>query len=512
MNFYLWRMEKYDLCIIGGGPSGYAAAMRAIDFGKKVVLIERDKVGGAGLYNGALSSKAMWEFSQKYFTVKNELKESGAEGFDISFEDFMKTTNAAVFDRKFQLAVHVKLLQTETEKKIFTYERGTAKLTDKNHILIQKKNSLSDGGGRGEAEKTIFADYIILATGSRPRKLPAIPIDEKIIFTSDGIFSITDFPKSMVVLGAGVIGCEFATIFSNLGKTKVFLIDKADRILPFEDEDVSNTAASNLEKNGAVIHRGSSLARMEIKNGEVEYELQYKDGRKEVHHVEKALISVGRIPNTDNLGLENAGVQVDPNGYVVEKDTQTTVPNIYAVGDISRNVALVNVGELEGRLAVEKIFSEPDKKLNYQNLSAIMFLNPEVATVGLNEQQAKEKGMNFRVVKIDYSCIARAIAMRKTQGFFKIIVTDDDEMKILGMRAVGEHASSAIQAVALLISMDKGIGVLADLIHPHPSIIEGIQECVRMLMGKSVFKSSVFKDKLKCYRWVNGEAIQMERL
>ena len=251
---------------------------------------------------------------------------------------------------------------------------------------------------------------------------------------------------------------------------------------------------------------------MEIKNGEVEYELQYKDGHKEIHHVEKALISVGRIPNTSGLGLESAGVQLDPNGFVIEKDTRTAVPNIYAVGDITRHIALVNVGELEGRLAVEKMFEEPDKKLTYQNLSAIMFLNPEVASVGLNEQQAKEKGIDFRVVKIDYSCIARAIAMRKTQGFFKIIVTDDEEMKVLGMRAVGEHASSAVQAVALLISMDKGIGVLADLIHPHPSIIEGVQECVRMLMGKSIFKSSVFKDKLKCYRYVKGEVIQMERL
>ena len=500
-------MESYDLCIIGGGPAGYAAAMRAVDFGKRVVLVERDKIGGAGIYNGALASKAMWEFSQKYFTVKNELRENSAgpdevNGFDISFQDFMKSTNAAVFDRKFQLACHVKLLQTETERPLFTYERGSGSLTDKNHVLIQK----------GTKEKLIFADNIILATGSRPRKLSNIPIDEKIIFTSDGIFSITDFPKSMVVLGAGVIGCEFATIFSNLGKTKVFLIDKADRILPFEDEDVSSTAAFNLERNGAVIHRNSSLVRMEIKNGQVEYELQYKDGRTEVHHVEKALISVGRIPNTNGLGVETAGVTVDPNGYILEKDTQTVVPNIYAAGDITKHISLVNVGELEGRLAVEKMFDEPGKKLTYENLSAIMFLNPEVATVGLNEQQAKEKGMNFRVVKIDYSCIARAIAMRKTQGFFKIIVTDDEEMKILGMRAVGEHASSAIQAVALLISMDKGIGVLADLIHPHPSIIEGIQECVRMLLGKSIFKSSVFKDKLKCYRYVNGEVIPMERL
>ncbi len=494
-------MEKFDICIIGGGPSGYAAAMRAIDFGKTVCLVEKDKVGGAGLYNGALSSKSMWEYSMKYFTVRNEMKET-PESMNISYEDVMKAVNGAVFDRKFQLACHIKLLQSITEKKLFTYERGTGKFLNSHEIEITK----------GEKRKVIYAENIILATGSRPRKLPAIPIDEKIIVTSDGMSSFVDFPKSLVIVGAGVIGCEFATIFSNLGRTRVFLIDKADRILPFEDKDISDTVTYNLEKNGAVIHKNSSLSRMEIRDGQVEYELLYKDGKKEVLHVEKALISVGRIPNTDKIGLDMAGVKVDERGYIEEEDTQTSVPNIYAVGDITANIALVNVGELEGRLAVEKICENANKKLVYDNLSSIMFLNPEVAAVGMNEQQAREKKLDFRVVKIDYSCIARAIAMRKTQGFFKIIVTDDNEMKILGMRAVGEHASSAIQAVALLISMNRGIAELADLIHPHPSIIEGIQECVRMLLGKSIFKSSVFKDKLKCYRVVNGETIQMERL
>ncbi|MBI2271408.1 MAG: NAD(P)/FAD-dependent oxidoreductase [Bacteroidetes bacterium] len=495
-------MEKYDLCIIGGGPSGYAAAMRAIDYRKKVLLIEQDKIGGAGLYNGALSSKAMWEFSNKFAAVRSDLKALSNVNLEVGYNDMIKVMNEAVFDRKFQLAVHLKLLQTETESKLFYHERGVGKLMNKNEVKIIKANE----------EKTIYTDNIIIATGSRPRKLPTIPIDEKIIVTSDGVASFADAPESIVVLGAGVIGCEFATIFSNLGKTKVFLIDKADRILPFEDEDVAGFVASNLEKNGVTIHKNSSLVRMGIVDGKVEYELSYKDGHKEVHRVEKALISVGRVPNTDNIGLQEAGVKVDERGFVAQEDTQTTVPNIYAVGDISANIALVNVGEMGGRYAVERIYANNRRKLNFDNLSSIMFLNPEVATVGLNEQQALEKKLNFRVVKIDYSCIARAIAMRKTQGFFKILVSDDDDMRILGMRVVGEHASSAIQAVALLISMNKGVRELAEMLHPHPSIIEGIQEGVRMLLGKSVFKSSVFKDKLKCYRCVDGIIIPMERL
>lgn len=487
-------MEKYDLCIIGGGPAGYAGAMRAIDFGKKVVLIEKEKIGGAGLYDGALSSKTLWEFSTQIANVKETLSESALNNFDISYEDFIKSHDTAIFDRKFQLSCHIKLLESEGYKDKFTYERGQGKLINNHEVQITHKDKT----------KNIYANYILIATGSRPRLLPNIPIDEKIIVTSNGIHHFTEFPKSLVVLGAGVIGCEFATIFSNLNKTKVFLIDKADRILPFEDEDISATVAENFERKGAVIHKNASLVRMDIVDNEVEYELQYNDGKKEVFNVEKALVSVGRLPNTENLGLEELGIELNERGMIADRDTQTNIPNIYAAGDVTGHIALVNVGELEARHAVEKMFSNTDKKMNYKNVSTIMFLNPEVAAVGLNEQQAKEKNIPIRVAKMDYSCIARAIAMRKTNGFFKILVSDDDEMKILGMRAVGEHASSAIQAVALLISMNKGIDELADLIHPHPSIIEGVQECVRMLRGKSIFKSEVFEDKLKCYKCVDG--------
>ncbi len=195
---------------------------------------------------------------------------------------------------------------------------------------------------------------------------------------------------------------------------------------------------------------------------------------------------------------------------IIDNDTQTSVPNIYAVGDITADIALVNVGELEGRYAVERIFGKPKRKLVYENISTIMFLDPEVAGVGLNETQARGKSINYKIASLDYNCIPRAIAQRNTQGFIKLLVTNDDEMKVLGMRVVGRHASSAIQAVALLISMDKGIEELAECVHPHPSIIEGIQECVRMLLGKSLFKAAALKDLMKCWICENGESRQMQ--
>ena len=494
-------MENFDLCIIGAGPSGYAAAMRAIDFGKKVILIEKGKVGGAGIYDGALTSKATWELSHKVATINEMLVKNRRPEFEIPWNDVQQTVKEAIFDRKQQYSAHIKLLQEETSTVRFTYARGKAKMLSNHEVQIISK----------KGEYTICADNIVLATGSRPRKLPNIETDEKIIMTSDGIHHIDDYPKSLVILGAGVIGCEYATIFSNFGKTKVYLIDRADRILPFEDEDVARVVSDNLKESGVTIHSTAKLERMEIVDGEVEYVISNPDGSMETIRVEKALLSVGRVPNTENLGLEESGVTLSSRNYISDSKTRTNIENIYAVGDVSGHIALVNIGEIEARFAIERIYGGNQSEISYDNVCTIMFLTPEVAAVGLNEQQCVEKGINCKVVKLDYSCIARAIAMRKTQGFFKIIVTDDDDMHILGMRAVGEHASSAIQAIGLLIKMNQPIEVLADLVHPHPSIIEGIQECVRMLLNKSIFKSAVFKDAMQCYR-LTAETAEVEHL
>lgn len=496
-------MEKYDLIVIGGGPAGYAAAMRGIDFGKKVCLIERDKVGGAGVYNGALSSKTLWEIANKVSTINDTIVSEGRHPYEISWMEVRKTLAEAVFERKFQYSCHIKLLQTETMNKLLHYERGNGSLASKNEVKI-----VYDG-----QEKIVWGDNIVLAAGSRPRKVPNIQVDEKIIMTSDGIDNMDDYPKSLVIVGAGVIGCEYATIFSNFGKTKVHIIDRQERILPFEDEDVTKLVSDNLKAKGVVVHSKANLERLEVVDGIVEYELSYPDGRREIIQVEKALLSIGRVPNIENLGLENAGVEMSKRGvHIGDDDTRTNIPNIYAVGDVSGRIALVNMGEIEARHAVEKAFGNKPERLNYDNICTIMFLNPEVAAVGLNEQQCVAQSIPVKVVKVDYSLITRAIAMRKTQGFFKIIVTNDDQMRILGMRAVGEHASTAIQAVGLLIKLNMPIEVLSELIHPHPSIVEGIQECVRMLLNRSIFKSSVFKDKLACYSLVDGVKTPLERL
>jgi len=485
-------MNKYDLIVIGAGPSGYAAAMRALDFKKKTLLIERNKVGGAGITNGALSSKTWWELSREASAFRRSLKRYNIGAPSISYTEIQAEVRRAVQERKGMLEEHMTELANTPYANLLEFKIGEAKLTSQHEVEIMV----------GARKEVVYGENIILATGSRPRYLPELPIDEHLVMTSEGIENMTDFPESMVIVGAGVIGCEYATIFSGFGRTKVHLIDKGDRILPFEDEDVVRIVERNMENSGVLVHRNSRLISMKVVNGRVEYELEYTDGSRETFNVEKALVSVGRVANLEDLWDDKVGIKMTKRG-IENNDTQTSVSTIYAVGDLTADISLVNVGELEGRYAVERIFGNPERKLVYENISTIMFLSPEVAGVGLNETQAKEKGIEYKVVTLEYSTIPRAIAKRNTQGFIKLLVTNDDHMKILGMKVVGNHASSAIQAVAVLISMDKGIEELAECVHPHPSITEGIQECVRMLMGKSLFKPSALVGRLSCKKYSN---------
>lgn len=491
-------MNKYDVCVIGGGPSGYAAAMRALDFGKSTILIEKHKLGGAGVFNGALASKTMWEISHDILSEKNQSEKFGTSFEVPSYKAIIKEVREAEMERSNQMLNHVLQLEKHINYSKLKFIEGSASLKNQNEVLISMANGINE---------VILSDNIILATGSRPRYLNNIAIDEKIIVTSDGINNFEDFPESLVILGAGVIGCEYAAMFSNFGKTRVHLISKDDRILPFEDTDISAVLEENFKKNGITIHKNAQLKSMKVVGGKVHYELCFPDNHCEIFEVEKALISVGRVPNIETLGLENVGIVLNKRGFIEDDNTKTSISNIYAVGDLTADIALVNVGELEGRHAVEIMYNNEIKKLRYDNISTIMFLNPETASVGLNETQAIAKGLNFRVATVQYDAISRAIAMRNTQGFFKILVTDDAEMRVLGMRALGEHASSAIQAVALLMEFDKGIETLAEMIHPHPSIIEGVQECLRVLLKKSIYKPIVFAKHIQIKEYRNGNYI-----
>lgn len=497
-------MEQFDLCVIGGGPAGYAAAMRAIDLGQRVLLIERDRIGGTGIYNGALTSKTMWEIAQRVSSTNELMRTRGREPFRLDWQEVTKAVNEAAFERKYLYACHMQLLAQQSaggSEGLFHHERGEAHFMDPNVIRIQREGFVRD----------IRATHAIIATGSRPRTVPGVSVDERRILTSDGVLGMSDFPRSIVIIGAGVIGCEFATIFSLLGNTRVHLIDRADRILPFEDADVSDLVARNLERKGVIIHKQAKLEEIrtieaDVHGNEIEYRLSYPDGRAETVRVEKALLSVGRIANTERLDLAAAGVITDPkNGCIVLKGTCTSAPHIHAVGDATGNNMLVNLGEMEGRHAAEQLSLGTAPELNYNDISTIMFLDPEVAGVGLNEQECRKRGIAYRVARVDYACIARAIAMRRTRGFFKVLVAQDEHMSVLGMRAVGEHASSAIEAVAMMIKLGIPVRELADLVHPHPSITEGVQECARLLLGRGLFKPEVFGDKIRLESWQPAE-------
>jgi dihydrolipoamide dehydrogenase len=487
-------MNEFDITVIGGGPSGYAAAMRAWDFGKRVCLVERGRLGGTGVHNGALSSKTMWELSRDYRGATRRDRGFAAASVEVRYEAVCEAVQQATSLKVEHMTRQLKELAVPQpgHTGTITWLRGQARFHDPHTISVTDPDM--------EEVHMVRSAHFVIATGSRPRMLPNIEVDGEAILTSDHIESLSRFPKSLVILGAGVVGCEYATVFANFGQTKVYIIDRAERILPFEDVDVSRLCSNNLERKGVTIHHRASLVDMKRVPDGVQYTIEHATGGRETIFVEKALISVGREPNAGSLDLSAAGVTLGPQGQIVVDDTQSSVPHIWAAGDVTLDIALVSIGEIEGRHAVERICGAATKPLSYDNLSTIMFLDPEVAAIGINEQEAQKQRIPYRVAVYNYALVNRAIAMRATDGFVKLLVTDDDRMQILGMRALGVHASTTLEAVSLMIQAGRSVRELAELLHPHPAVTEGLQDCVRMLLGTSIHKPVVFRNELRLSR------------
>ncbi len=481
--------ETFDVCVIGAGPAGYAAAMRAHDLGKNVLLVEKERIGGTGIHDGALSSKTMWHLSNDYALACRTDRGFRAKGIEVSYPEVMDAVRAAVRERREQLTRQLERLSTPSPRggRVFL-RKGTGKLIDPHTIAITS----ADG-----SVETADAENFVIATGSKPRVPDGIEVDGELIVTSDHIERWASFPESLVVVGAGVVGCEYATVFANFGKTKINIIDRQPRILPFEDEDVADCVAKNFEQMGITIHREAKLVSMRVQGGKVEYVIATDKGEETIR-VAHALISIGRGPATSGLGLEALGVTIDRSGGVEVDQTRSSVPNIYAAGDATMDIALVNVAELEGRHAVERMFGLDPWPIRYEALSAIMFLKPEVASVGLNEQQARKKGVKYRVSVLRNRLINRNIAMRDTDGFVKLLAAPGTN-EVLGLRVVGPEASSCIQGIAFLIDQQAKLEDIDRCVHPHPAITEGVQECARILLGRSVHKLGVFEaDLIRC--------------
>ncbi len=490
-------MEQYDVCVIGCGPGGFAAAMRALDFGKKVCIIEGSHIGGAGIMHGAMTSKTLWELSKDYATAAAVDRGYRVTGLGVNYQAVRDTVLQAVKEKQYQILSQIETYSPPRWKGpgSITLKRGFARFIDTHTLSVRPL------GGK---EEQITGENIIISTGSKPRNFPGISIDQERIIDSDGILGFREFPKRLLIIGAGIIGCEYASIFSNFGQTKVHLLDRQSRIIPFEDEDISRFVSQNLEHKGVTIHHNAILRDIHKRADFLEVVIDYEDGRSQVIEVDCALVSVGRSPNLSLLGLDKIGLAANERGGLTVDETCRVQDNIWAVGDITQKSVLFSVAEMEGRYAVKAMYGRERFPLRYHNMSTIMFFTPEVAAVGFNEQHCQNHKIPYRVAYYSNALVHRAIAMRRTDGFVKILISMDGENRILGMRAAGPQASSTIMVITQLMDQDKGIEDIMKTIHPHPSITEGIQECLRLLANKSIYKALVFPDFMRIRSWNPG--------
>jgi len=488
-------MEKlaFDVCVIGSGPAGFAAAMRSYDFDKHVCIIEGGHVGGAGIVNGALSSKTMWELSKDFSVASKTDRGYQAVGLKPNYHEMIRAVKQAAGEKQYQILSQIETFsRKEGCNKSLTLLKGWAKFQGKKRLIVTKH----DG-----TEVEVIANDFVVATGSTPREHPTIKTDGKRIINSDHIDRLEAFPKRIMIVGAGIVGCEFATIFANFGQTEVHLLDSQNKVIPFEDDDVSDYVNEKLEDIGVIMHHEASLREVRELNDHIDVILDHKDGHVDVVPVDVVLISIGRVPQTKHIGLEGVGANITERGLLQVDDACLVTDHIYAAGDISGNMALVNIAEMEGRFAAKAINHCIKYPLNYKNISTIMFFSPEVSAIGFNEKECQKKNIAYKVIHYSHALISRAIAMRATSGFFKIIVSDEEDPIVLGMRAAGPQSAAAVIFIAPMINSGNRLSEIMKTVHPHPSISEGIQECLRAFNNKNIFKWKAFPDKIKFWTW-----------
>ena len=491
-------MESFDLIIIGSGPAGYTAATHALDFKKNVCIIEENHFGGAGIMNGALTSKAMWEISKDYSVAAAVDRGYRANGLVIDYTEMRKSVIQAARFKQFQMLSQVETFSPiRSKERSLVFVEGRAKFLNRKTIEVTKKDGTI---------QLLYGKYFLIATGSRPREISDIPSDGERIITSDHILNLKAFPERIAIIGSGIVGCEFAAIFSNFKQTEVHLLDRAHRVIPYEDDDVSDFVSRNLEKNGVNIYHSANLRTIRKYDTHLEVILDYEAGHSQVLEVDTALISIGRVPNVENLGLENVGIEVNKRGFLDITDKCRLNPdenecNIFAAGDVTGSAQLFSIAEFEGRNAIEAMYGKDVSIPDYSTMSTLMFFKPAVAAVGMNEKMLQKAKIPYRAVYYSNKLVNRAIAQRNTEGFVKIMVSDDENNQILGMRAGGSQASSFIISVAHFIKAGQNLHDVMNIIYPHPSMPEAIQDCLRVFDGKSIYKPSAFPDLIKVKSW-----------
>ena len=460
---------KYDIIVIGSGPGGYVAAVRAAQAGKRTAIVEREALGGVCLNWGCIPTKALLKSASVYHYVKN----AAAYGIDIEGE-----AKADI-------------------SKIVARSRGVAETMSKGIDFLMKKNKIDVLRGHGSIEskgvvaveneegRTLYeADHIILATGARPRQMPFIPVDGEKIITSREALVIKELPESIVVIGSGAIGSEFAFLFAQLG-VKVTIVEYLPNLMPLEDEEVSKTMERAFRKMRATVYTGTTVKAARVNDdGYCEVDIEGKKGA-ETLVADMVLAAVGIKTNTENIGLEKVGIELERDKIKVDEHYQTAVEGIYAIGDLIPTPALAHVASAEAIHCVDAICGRSPQPIDYSTIPSCVYTSPEVASVGLTEKQAAEKGIELKVGRFQFTASGKAAAAGERDGFVKLLF-DVATDKLIGAHFVGMNVTEMIAEPTVAKALGATAEVLAHTIHPHPTMNEAVMEAAEAALGHAI--------------------------
>jgi dihydrolipoamide dehydrogenase len=459
---------RYDVAILGGGPGGYVAAIRAGQLGLKAALVEKEKVGGTCLHVGCIPTKALLETAE----ILRMTRRAGEFGVRVT----EATLDLRAAQERKDRVVKKNTMGTESllkKNKVVTV-KGTGRLVARDRIEVR-----DPAGGLS----TIEANAVVLATGSRVGSLPMAPVDGRVVVSSDEILGLDRVPESLLVIGAGAVGVEFASIYHTFG-SKVILLEYLPRLLPIEDAELGEALLRSFTRQGLECHVGADLKSVRVEGDGAWSEFEVAGETKRIH-TERVLMAAGRKPVTDGIGLETVGVATD-RGYVkVNEYQETNVPGIYAIGDITTSPALAHVASHEGLVAVERIAKRPTHPVNLLAIPSCTYCHPEVASVGMTEAQARAAGRQIRVGKFPFTANSKAGILGEGDGFVKSIA-DAATGEILGVHIIGVRATEQIAESVVARHFEASALELAEVVHAHPTLAEATMEAMFGAEGRSI--------------------------
>jgi dihydrolipoamide dehydrogenase len=454
--------NEFDVCVIGSGPGGYVAAIRASQLGFKTAIVEKRHLGGVCLNIGCIPTKALLRSAEVYESIEHA-SDYGVkvDGFEADFSAMVKRSRNVAN----KMSKGVQFLMKANKIKVF---EGKGVLKSNSEV-----NVLDDSD---KVQDTIQASKIILATGARPRQLPNIPIDGEMVIDSERAMQLDEQPEKMVIIGAGAIGVEFAYFYNTIG-TEVTIVELQDTLVPVEDKDVGKELGKLYKKAGMNIHTGSSVEKVEKSGDGVKVTIKTKKGTEEVE-ADVVLSAVGVQGNVEGIGLEEVGVKVERGSIVVDRDTyMTDVDGVYAIGDVIGAPWLAHKASHEGIVCVEKMAGENPQPINYDNIPGCTYCEPQVASVGFTEAQAKEEGYDIKVGKFPFSASGKASGVGHEEGFVKVIF-DEKYGEWLGCHMIGHNVTEMISEAVVARDLETTGHEIIDAVHPHPTMSEAVMEAV----------------------------------